>query len=66
MKIQVGKYEVEDNGFGVNVFQDGYCIASIDGVEPDDLSEEDIEEFLYGDTEEEDLIDWDEDLYVEE
>ena len=58
MKIQVGKYEIEDKGFGVDIFKDGYCIASIDGVEPDDLSEEDIEELLYGDTEEEDLIDW--------
>lgn len=55
MKIQVGKYEVEDKGFGVDIFKDGCCIASIDGVEPDDLSEEDIEEFLYGDVEEENL-----------
>lgn len=66
MKIQVGKYEIDDKGFGVDIFKDGCCIASIDGVELDDLSEKDFEKLIFGDIEEEDLIDWDEDLYVEE
>lgn len=58
MKVRIGKYEVQDKGFGVDIFKDGYCIASIDGVEPDDLSEEDIEEFLFGDVDEDECVDW--------
>ena len=47
--VRIGKYEVEPDSIGITVYYNGAPAGHIDGVAPEDLSEDELEELLYGD-----------------
>jgi len=46
---RIGKYDVTPTAIGVRVSYNGCWAGTIDGVSAEHLSEEDIEDLLYGD-----------------
>ena len=53
-RVKVGRFEVEDCSYGVRVYDNDFCVGRIDGVTASELSEGEIEEYMYGDLDEED------------
>ena len=57
-KVQVGRFILEEYSYGVRVIDNGEFVGRIDNVKAKDLSEEEIEELMYGDLDENENVKW--------